>query len=224
MRLESAKSHVEQSRFNMIEQQIRPWDVLDFNVLELFKKVPREDFVPKEYQGLAFADVEIPLGEGQCMLSPKIEGRILQALQIQSHEKILEIGTGSGYLTALLAKSGAKVDSVELFPKLSKQAQKRLDDHRIKNVKLIHGDGVAGLKGRAPYDVIVYTGSLPCYPDEIESQLTVGGRLFVVVGQGDAMEAWLVTRVSESQCHKKVLFETSLPILINAPEPSHFTF
>jgi protein-L-isoaspartate(D-aspartate) O-methyltransferase len=213
--------HREQSRFNMIEQQIRTWEVLDPVVLDLLKKLPREDFVPPQYEGLAFADLEIPLGEGQLMLSPKVEGRILQALAIKKTDKVLEIGTGAGYLTALMAIQAKQVDSLELNSKLSAAAAKRIATHKIKNVSLKVGDGLAA---KGTYDVIVLTGSLPVYPAEIERQLAIGGRMFVVVGDEPAMEAVLSTRVSKDAVKQNVLFETCLPVLVNAPQPSRFSF
>lgn len=214
--------HREQSRFNMIEQQIRTWEVLDPVVLDLLKKLPREDFVPSQYEGLAFADLEIPLGEGQLMLSPKVEGRILQALEIKKTDKVLEIGTGAGYLTALMALQAKHVDSLELNTKLSAAAAKRITSHKIKNVSLKVADGLVA--GEGIYDVIVFTGSLPVYPTEIERQLAIGGRMFVVVGDEPAMEAVLSTRVNNDAVKQNVLFETCLPVLFNAPQPSRFSF
>lgn len=214
--------HREKSRFNMIEQQIRTWEVLDPVVLDLLKQLPREDFVPTQYQGLAFADLEIPLGEGRLMLSPKIEGRILQALEIKKTDKVLEVGTGAGYLTALMALQAKHVDSLEFNSKLSAAAAKRISSHKIKNVSLKLVDGLAQNKGS--YDVIVLTGSLPIYPVEIERQLAIGGRMFVVVGDEPAMEALVVTRVSKDAVKHNVLFETCLPVLTNAPQPSRFSF
>jgi protein-L-isoaspartate(D-aspartate) O-methyltransferase len=214
--------HREQSRFNMIEQQIRTWEVLDPVVLDLLKKVPREAFVPSKYEGLAFADLEIPLGEGQLMLSPKVEGRILQALAIQKTDKVLEIGTGAGYLTALMATQAKHVDSVELNSKLSQAADKRITAQKIKNVSLYVADGLNA--SDKIYDVIVLTGSLPVYPEQIERQLAMGGRMFVVVGDEPAMEAILVTRVTKDAVRRDNLFETCLPPLVNAPQPSRFSF
>ncbi len=214
--------HREQSRFNMIEQQIRTWEVLDPVVLDLLKKVPREAFVPSKYEGLAFADLEIPLGEGQLMLSPKVEGRILQALAIQKTDKVLEIGTGAGYLTALMATQAKHVDSVELNSKLSQAADKRIAAQKIKNVSLHVADGLNA--SDKIYDVIVLTGSLPVYPEQIERQLAMGGRMFVVVGDEPAMEAILVTRVTKDAVRRDNLFETCLPPLVNAPQPSRFSF
>ena len=214
----------EKARFNMIEQQIRTWEVLDANVLQLFNRIPREDFVPLQYRGLAFADIEIPLGHGQTMLSPKIEGRMLQALEIKKTDKVLEIGTGSGYLTALLATLAAQVFSVEIIPELSQQARIRLAQHDIHNVTLETGDAVQGWPAHAPYDVIVYTGSMPLLPQAVTQQLAIGGRLFAVIGEPPIMEAIMIQRISQDNFRQQALFETCLPILTNAPRPTHFEF
>lgn len=214
----------EQARFNMIKQQIRPWEVLDASVLDLLQKVPREEFVAPQYAGLAFADLEIPIGHGQLMLSPKMEGRILQALEIKKTDKVLEIGTGSGYLTALLATLAGQVYSVELIAELSQNAQKRLSQHNIQNVTLEIGDAAHGWPAHAPYDVIVFTGSLPVAPDSVQHSLTPGGRMFVVVGEAPVMEATMVQRVAADTFKRDVLFETCLPALVNAPQPERFQF
>ena len=229
MSLKQESQSVQQSRFNMprfnmIEQQIRPWDVLDGAVLALLAKLPREDFVPKQYLGLAFADLEIPLGDGQLMLSPKMEGRILQSLEIKKTDKVLEIGTGSGYLTALLAMQAKHVDSVEMNAKISKQAAKNIAAQGIENVNLVVADGVHGMAANAPYDVIVFTGSTPLLNKQVERQLAVGGRMFVVVGDAPAMEATLITRISADNFKTDVLFETCLPAIVNAPQAEKFAF
>jgi protein-L-isoaspartate(D-aspartate) O-methyltransferase len=215
----------EQARFNMIEQQIRTWEVLDADVLDLLKQVPREAFVPAKYAGVAFADLEIPIGEGQTMLTPKLEGRILQALEIKSTDRVLEIGTGSGYLTALLAKSAAEVISVEIRAGLSAIAKQRLEQHGIENVILEIGDASNGWAAHAPYDVIVYTGSLPLPPSSaVEQSLAVNGLLFVVIGEGPAMRATLIERISAEDFKHDILFETRLPTLDNALQPERFIF
>ncbi|WP_287109941.1 protein-L-isoaspartate O-methyltransferase [Methylobacillus sp.] len=214
---------VEQARFNMIEQQIRPWEVLDGTVLELLSRVPREAFVPVQYRGLAFADIEIPIGFGQTMLSPKMEGRILQALEIKPTDKVLEIGTGSGYFTALLASLAQQVHSVEINAELSHQAHLKLLQQQIHNVTLHIGDGARGWPGNAPYDVIVFTGSL-ALPPLINDQLRVGGRLFAVIGEPPVMEATIMRRISEDAVRQDVIFETTLPQLENAPQPEKFDF
>jgi protein-L-isoaspartate(D-aspartate) O-methyltransferase len=215
---------IEQARFNMIEQQIRTWEVLDSQVLDLLSKVPREAFVPAQYHGLAFADLEIPIGHGQYMLSPKMEARILQSLNLTKSDKVLEIGTGSGYLTALLATLAKEVVSVDIHADLSHAAQTRLDESMIKNVSLHIGDGSNGWVLHAPYDVIVFTGSLALPPMAAQAQLNVGGRLFAVIGQEPVMEATLVTRVSTEDYRQETLFETVLPPLANAAQPERFHF
>jgi len=224
MSLKQESLQVKQSRFNMIEQQIRPWEVLDSAVLDLLAKLPRENFVPKQYMGLAFADLEIPLGDGQLMLSPKMEGRILQSLEIKKTDKVLEIGTGSGYLTALLALQAKHVDSIELNAKISKQAAKNIAAQGMENVNLVVADGVNGLPTNAPYDVIVFTASTPVLNLQVERQLNIGGRLFVVVGEAPAMEATLITRISAEDFKTDILFETCLPAINNAPHVEKFEF
>lgn len=219
-----AEVNIEQARFNMIEQQIRTWEVLDATVLDLLKQIPRENFVQAQYAGLAFADMEIPIGEGELMLAPKMEARIVQALNLKKSDKVLEIGTGSGYLTALLASLAGHVTSVEIKPSLSAIAKIRLDAHHIKNVDCLVGDASAGWAQGAPYDVIVFTGSLPTAPASVAQQLTVGGRLFAVVGDAPVMQAILTERVSELGFKQEVLFETCLPVLANAPQPERFEF
>lgn len=216
---------VEQARFNMIEQQIRTWEVLDAKVLDLLMQVPREAFVPPQYAGLAFADLEIPLGNGQLMLAPKMEARILQALEIKPTDKVLEIGTGAGYLTALLAKQAKQVVSIEIDAELSKAAATRLAQQNIKNVQLEVGDAARGWAAQAPYDVIVYTGSMPVEPGEsILQSLNPEGRLFAVIGEAPVMEALMVKKVSANSYKRDTLFETCLPELINAPQPQRFEF
>ncbi len=213
----------EQARFNMIEQQIRTWEVLDPVVLELLNQVPREDFVPERYQGLAFADLEIPLGHGQLMLSPKLEARMLQALQIRKSETVLEIGTGSGYMTALLAKMAKEVYSIERIAELSSNAAQKLVAHSISNVILEVGDG-ANRWSDGSYDVIVLTGSVPMLPTAFENQLNPGGRLLAVVGEAPVMEAMLITCISAGVYSRISLFETCIPQLVNAVQPQQFNF
>lgn len=214
----------EQARFNMIEQQIRPWEVLDERVLDLMAEVPREDFVPEAYRSLAYTDTAIPLGNGQVMMPPKLAARILQALDIQPTETVLEVGTGSGYFTALLARLARHVFSVDINPDMTRQAQERLAAHGIHNVTLETGDGARGWERHAPYDVIVLTGSVPLLPDSFREQLRVGGRLLAIVGDSPVMEVKLITRRGESDWSGETLFETDLPPLINAPQPDRFRF
>lgn len=213
-----------EARFNMIEQQIRTWEVLDPVVLALLDEVPRENFVPESQIGLAFADTELPIGYGQTMLSPKLEGRILQALSIKATDKVLLIGTGSGYLTALLAALASHVDAVEINPALSKIAKARLEKQHIRNVTFHIEDGVNGFPDNAPYDIIVFTGSLPLRPLDAEKMLNTGGRLFVVTGEKPIMQAILTQRIGAESFRRDILFETSLPELINAPQAPKFEF
>jgi protein-L-isoaspartate(D-aspartate) O-methyltransferase len=228
MQVNVARFNMREARFNMIEQQIRTWDVLDPTVLQLLNDVPRERFVPAEYQGLAFADIEIPLGYDsngalQTMLSPKLEGRILQALNVQKHQNILHIGTGSGYFTALLASLAKHVTSIEIDADLSAQAAKNLAKNNISNVTLMVADGILGQPNQQ-FDVIVYTGSSPREPAGVREQLSIGGVLFIVLGNAPAMQATLIQRVSETGFRDDVLFETCLPALLNAPQIKRFEF
>ena len=215
--------NLEQARFNMIEQQIRPWDVLDPKVLELLKAVRREQFVPADSKGLAFADVEIPLGHGVTMWQPKVEARAVQALALQPSDSVLEIGTGSGYLTALLARLSAQVTSVEIEPELSSIASRNLATHNINNVTLQVGDASHSW-GEAEYDAIVLTASVPMVPEAYKQQLKVGGRLFAIVGDAPAMHAQQVTRTGADSFDSKVLFETVVAPLRNATQPQRFVF
>ena len=216
----------EQARFNMVEQQIRPWDVLDTHVLDTMLDVKREDFAPPAHRALAFADVELPLGQGpgQYMLSPKIEARLLQAVQVRKSDRVLEIGTGSGFMAALLAAHAEHVTTVEISPEMVALARTNLTHAGVHNVTVVEGDGARGWAAEAPYDVIVLSGSTPVLAPELPGQLKIGGRLVAVVGEGAAMQAQLVTRVSESQFQTVGLFETSIAALINAPQPARFAF
>jgi len=215
---------LEQARFNMVEQQIRPWDVLDQTVLDLLFKVRREEFVPAAYRSLAFVDMEIPLGQGESMWSPKLEARVVQSLQIKKTDKVLEIGTGSGYLTALLAAMAGRVHSVEIHADFIKDAEARLKAHGYNNVTLEAGDASRGWEAHSPYDVIVITGSLPIMPDNLPAQLAPGGRLFAVVGDDPVMSAQLITCVAHGVFRGENLFETSLKPLVNAQQPERFSF
>jgi protein-L-isoaspartate(D-aspartate) O-methyltransferase len=213
-----------QARFNMIEQQIRTWDVLDPVVLAVLDKVPRENFVAESQKGLAFADIELPIGYGQTMLAPKVEGRILQAVGVKKTDKVLLVGTGSGYLTALLATLADHVHAVEICPELSALAKGRLEKQNIRNVTLHVADAANGFASAAPYDVIVFTGSLQLRPLAAEKMLNVGGRLFAVVGEQPIMEATLTQRISEDAFRQEAIFETCLPPLKNAPQTEKFEF
>ena len=215
---------LEQTRLNMIAQQIRTWNVLDDNVLDLLYKLKREEFVPAANRALAFVDMEIPLGYGQVMLAPKMEARILQELHIKKTDKILEVGSGSGYMTALLAEQGAHVYSVEIIPELKAMAEENLKAHGITNVTIEQGDAARGWSKHAPYDVIVLTASTPVLPDAFQNSLNPGGRLFAIVGEDPVMEALLITCTAPGEFITTQLFETSTPPLINALQPSKFTF
>ncbi|GAA0528722.1 protein-L-isoaspartate O-methyltransferase [Pigmentiphaga sp. GD03639] len=203
---------VEHARFNMVEQQIRPWDVLDPKVLELLFKVKREDFVPPALRTLAFADTEIPLriddyDSGECMLAPKVEARLLQELALKPTDSVLEIGTGSGYQTALLASQAQTVTSVEILPKLAAFAQANLKRAGIANATVQVGDGSKGW-GSTEYDAILVTGSVPEVPDSLKYQLRVGGRLAIIVGQAPVMTTLLITRTTAASFETTSLFET----------------
>ena len=214
----------EQARSNMIEQQIKPWNVPNQSVLDLISEIHREDFMPDQYKRLALADTRIPLAHGQVTMTPKVEARLLQALEIKPEDEILEIGTGCAYLTALLAKSGHHVLSIDIHPEFTEEARVKLQQHDIHNVTLESGDAVHGWQQSSPYDVIVFTGSVPFLEDCIQQQLKPGGRLCVITGQSPAMEARLITRISENDWRDKVLFETDLPELEGAVQVEPFKF
>jgi len=215
---------LETARFNMIAQQIRPWEVIDERVLETLATVPRERFVDDAYQGLAFADVALPIGEGQAMMKPVQEARMLQALAVQPGDSVLEIGTGSGFVTACLAHLGGVVTSYEIQPALSEAAAGRLAALKVRNVELVAGDGLHASLAPASFQVIAVTGSLPTYPGHLEELLAPGGRLFVVVGEEPAMTAMLVTRNDGGEIWRENLFETVVPALQNALQPDPFRF
>ncbi|CAN7594417.1 protein-L-isoaspartate O-methyltransferase [Pseudoduganella sp. LjRoot289] len=215
--------NIEQARFNMIEQQIRPWDVLELDVLDLLNVVKRENFVPASHKNLAFVDTEIPLGFGEFMFTPKMEARILQDVQLKKHENVLEIGTGSGYMAALLAHKGRHVTSVEIVPELKAFAEKNLAEAGITNVTVEQGNGAQGWANGAPFDVIVISGSLPLLPEAFLQQVKVGGRIFAIIGESPVMTAHVITRTSDGY-DKVKLFETDVKPLQSATQPSQFTF
>jgi protein-L-isoaspartate(D-aspartate) O-methyltransferase len=214
----------EQARFNMVEQQIRTWEVLDQPVLDLLFVVKREDFVPAACRKLAFADIEIPLGHGATMLAPKVEAHALQALRVRKHEKVLEIGTGAGYMAALLAAHAERVWTVEIVPELATMARANLQRKGIANVTVETGDGACGWPAHAPYDAIMVSGGLPFVPPELLAQLKVGGRLFAIVGDAPAMTAQLVVREAEDAFRTTGLFETQAALLQNAQSRPRFVF
>ena len=216
--------NLEQARTNMVEQQIRTWEVLDQDVLDLLYLVPREQFVPAEHRALAFSDLEIPIGQGERMWQPKLEARVLQELSVRKTDRVLEVGTGSGYFTALLAHRCAQVCSVEINPALAEMGRRNLERHGADNVALEIGDAARGWPQHAPYDVIVLTGSTPVLPAAFLDQLAPGGRLFAVVGEAPAMAARLVVSSGPGAHRATDLFETVIRPLANAEHPSRFKF
>jgi protein-L-isoaspartate(D-aspartate) O-methyltransferase len=216
--------NLEQARANMVEQQIRTWEVLDQEVLDLLYVVPREEFVPAKHRALAFSDLEIPIGEGERMWQPKMEARVLQELALKKTDRVLEVGTGSGYLAALMAHRAAQVFSVELNPALAEFGRRNLERHGVDNVVLEIADAARGWPRHAPYDAIVLTGSTPVLPRAFLDQLNQGGRLFAVVGEAPAMRARLVTCTAPGACRSVDLFETVIRPLANAESPPRFRF
>jgi len=216
--------NLEQARTNMVEQQIRTWEVLDQDVLDLLYVVPREEFVPAKHRGLAFSDMEIPIGEGERMWQPKMEARVIQELAIKKTDRVLEAGTGSGYLTALMSHRASRVLSVELKTSLATFGRANLERHGADNVSLETGDAAHGWPSGAPYDVIVLTGSTPTLPRALAEQLAPGGRLFAVVGEAPVMSARLIVATAPGVWHGTDLFETVIAPLANAEHPARFRF
>jgi protein-L-isoaspartate(D-aspartate) O-methyltransferase len=216
--------NIEQARFNMIEQQIRPWEVLNPGVLELLAIVRREDFVPAAYRALAFVDTEVPLPCGQSMLAPKVEARLLQELAIHKHERVLEVGAGSGYMAALLAHKAQQVTTYEIEPELAAFARANLRRAGAMNVNVVEGDGSGGAPADGPYDAIVLSGSVAEVPEALLAQLKVGGRLSAIVGSEPVMRALLLTRSGDHGYERRVLFDTVAPRLRGFAEPSRFKF
>ena len=228
----TAPIDIERARFNMIEQQIRPWDVLDPDVLALLQQVKREDFVPLAHKALAFVDMQIPLlGEteealrnGWCMLEPKMEARMLQDVAPRAHEKVLEVGAGSGYMAALLASQAQRVISLEIEPRLARMARENLQKAGIRNVEVREADGAHGLAAEGPFDVIVLSGSVQEVPAALLQQLKVGGRLGAIVGNEPVMRATFLTRTGESSWTTDQPWDTCAPRLAHFPEASRFRF
>ena len=216
--------NVEQARTNMVEQQIRPWEVLDQEVLDLLYAVPREDFVAEKHRSLAFSDLELPIGEAERMWAPRLEARVLQALNVRKSDRVLEVGTGSGYLTALLSHRASHVFSVEIKPKLAAFGRANLERHGAENVTLEAGDAARGWPSHAPYDVIVLTGSTPVLPGAFVEQLSADGRLFAVVGEPPVMTARIVSAAAPGAWRSTDLFETLIAPLVNAERPPRFRF
>jgi protein-L-isoaspartate(D-aspartate) O-methyltransferase len=213
----------EQAREQMVEQQVRAWDVLDVRVLDVFRKVPRELFVPEEQRYMAFADAEVPLAHGQHMMRPNVAGRLLQALELTGSESVLEIGAGTGFFTACLATVSANVRSLEIFPDLAERAKANLTSLGIRNAEIVTEDATK-VETNVKYDAIAVTASLPLYDERFERQLAVGGRLVVIVGEPPVMDARLIRRMSEDAWATESLFETVLDPLINARRRQEFTF
>jgi protein-L-isoaspartate(D-aspartate) O-methyltransferase len=216
--------NIEQARFNMIEQQIRPWEVLDQGVLSLLAQVRREEFVPPAYRALAFVDTEVPLPEGQCMLAPRVEARMLQELRLAPHESVLEVGAGSGYMAALMARQAQRVFSAELRPALAAMARANLQRAAIGNVNVVEADASAATIAGGPFDAIVLSGSVAEPPPSLLALLKDGGRLIGIVGQEPVMQAVLVTRVADRQYKRVELFDTVAPRLSGFGEPKRFRF
>ena len=216
--------NIELARFNMIEQQIRPWDVLNLGVLELLAVVKREDFVPPEHRGMAFVDTEVPLPGGQCMLAPKVEARLLQELAVHKHERVLEIGAGSGYMAALLAHKAQHVTTLEIDPALAAFAAANLKRAGVMNATVITADASKAPPADGPFDVIVLSGSVSEVPEALLAQLKVGGRLAAIVGEEPVMRAVLVKRSADQGLARTVLFDTVAQRLRGFMEPSRFHF
>ena len=216
--------NIEQARFNMIEQQIRPWEVLDQGVLSLLAVVRREEFVPTAYRALAFIDTEVPLPEHQCMLAPRVEARLLQELLLQPHESVLEVGAGSGYMAALMAHQSQRVAALEIRPALAAMARANLQRAGIDNAQVIEADGAKGHAAQAPFDAIVLSGSVSEVPASLLAQLNVGGRLVAIVGQEPVMRAVHIRRVADQQFKRVELFDTVAPRLDGFGEPTRFQF
>lgn len=214
----------DQARSNMVEQQVRPWEVLDERVLQLLETTHREDFVPVKYRKMAFADMCIPLEHDQCMMKPVVEGRMLQALELQADETVLEIGTGSGFITVCLAQMAKSVVTVDIHKQFSNEAEARLKEKGIGNVEFETGDAMTGWQPEQAHDVVVVTGSVQDIPDHFRGWVNPGGRMFVVVGESPAMEAMLLTKLNATEWREESLFETDLARLINAEKAPEFEF
>ena len=216
--------NVEQARFNMIEQQIRPWDVLDTSVLELLSAVRREDFVPAANLGQAFMDLDIPLGHGRSLLAPRVEARLVQDLQLSKQDQVLQIGAATGFVTALLAHKARHVIGLESSTELAAAARNNLRKAGVANAEIVVGDGAAGYTNQAPYDAIVLCGSVASVPQALFDQLKVGGRLLAIVGSEPVMQATLYTRIADGRFGSQVMFDTVAPRLPGFSEPSQFRF
>ena len=212
------------ARYNMVEQQIRPWEVIDDRILSLLETIEREDFVPVKYRKLAFADLNVPLPHDQVMMKPNVEGRMLQALNIQPDETVLEIGTGSGFITACLAHLARHVVSVEIYKDLSEAAMRTLKDKEIHNFDLFVGDALGDWQPEQAHDLVVVTGSADSVPEQFRGWVNPGGRMFIITGDAPAMTARLLTRINALEWREENLFETDLPRLVNGEKPPQFEF
>lgn len=219
-----SQNNLDIARVNMVEQQIRPWNVLNQQVLDLLTVSPRQDYLPEQYRSLAYADIGVPIGNGQTAMPPKVEAHFLQALEIKPGESILEVGTGCGHLTSLLATLGKHVYSVELIPELHELAARNLSAHGITNVTLEIGDASGGWPQHEPYDVIAITGSLPILPDSFRNSLAVGGRMIAILGQSPVMAVKLMQKTGSNHWLERDLFETDVASLHNAQIPKQFAF
>lgn len=215
---------IQTAPINMIKQQLRTREVLNDTILNLFTSIPRQSFVPEAMQNFAYSDMRIPLGNDQYMFTPEEEGVLLQALDLQGHETILEVGTGSGYLTALLSRLGKKIISIDYYEAFTAQAQKKLDAHGIDNVELYTGDASHGWLTQAPYDVVVLTGAIEKIPPTLELQVVPGGKLFAILGQSPIMAGVLALLDHQKQWHSRLLFETNTPAFIDPLQTKPFTF
>ena len=208
----------------MVDEQIRPWDVTDERLLEVIRRTPREDFVAPEHRNLVYADMNLPLGDGHTMMAPRLEARLLQELGVGAKDRVLEIGTGSGYVTALLAALAAQVFSVEIDTPRAERTKRILSSRGVENVTVEVGDAARGWPAHAPYDAILATGSLPLLPSELREQLAPGGRLVAIVGQAPTMEAIRIERIDQNNWRQTSLLETVVAPLVNAPAPPKFVF
>jgi protein-L-isoaspartate(D-aspartate) O-methyltransferase len=215
---------IEQARLNMIEQQIRPWEVFDMEVLSLLNEIHREDFVPADYQNLAFADMSIPIGHEQVTMTPKVEARLLQSLELKGNETVLEVGTGCGYLTTLLAKSAEHVKSIDIYPDFIVAANDKIIKTGLTNIELESADIYSVLEQSKKYDVIVLTASLLKMDERFLNLLNDNGRMFAVIGESPAMEACIITKQSDSDYSTESIFETDLPALIGSEQKEKFEF
>jgi len=214
----------EEARFNMVNQQIRPWNLLDDRVLEQMQQIPREEFVPPRYRQMAFSDIEIPLGHDQIILSPKIEAQILQAVNIQSTDNVLEIGTGSGFLTAVISHLASKVTTIEYYEDFLEQARQKHHDMGLNNIRYIEADALGQIDFHDTYDVIIISGASSEIPSRYRNLLRINGRMFVMCGDKTLQQAHLLTKVDEVHCADEVLFESRIPFLISAEKKPPFSF